>query len=475
MEQARRCMRLGGGVIWFNRSRGLSSGDFSSRRVAVVGSGPAGFYVTGSLQKLSPGVRVDVLERERVPFGLVRFGVAPDHPEVKNCTHQFEKYVAKSEGAVRFFGDVGLGRDVSVAALRGAYDAVILATGADEPRKLELPGEMSASNLIPAHYLVLWYNGHPGVTRIWGKSIGPLLSKAKTVAIPGMGNVALDVARILLTPPSLLQPYDIPEPVLEALKSSSVEKVILIGRRGPLQSAFTIKEFRELLRVPGLARPPRLGSPADFDGIDESLILDLPRPKRRITDLILKSHREGLEFLRSGGGSGTEGERSWEQLWNRSPVGLVTNRSGWVEALELGVNRMEGERAVETGETEELECDLVIPSLGYVSQSIPGVRGRVPPGRNPGEEAGLFAVGWAANGASGTIATTQADARSVAEAVSSYLDGLKTQTLGGLGIEDLLRMKKETASWRSWEEWKEQDAEEQRRGAKLGKLREKII
>lgn len=258
------------------RSCCSSSNAPQSLRVCVVGSGPAGFYTAHQLRKRDPDARVDIVERLPVPFGLVRFGVAPDHPEVKNCINQFTE-LARS-GHCRFIGNVSVGTDVSLSQLTPHYHAVVLAYGAEGDRVLGVPGE-DLPGVYSARAFVGWYNGLPAHT-----NLNPDLS-GETAVVVGQGNVALDVARMLLTPIDQLKTTDICQHALEQLAESKVRRVRLVGRRGPLQVAFTIKELREMTKLAGCRA---LLDPGDFEQCRQ-LMSSLPRPRKRLTELDRKS------------------------------------------------------------------------------------------------------------------------------------------------------------------------------------------
>uniref|UniRef100_S4R8W6 NADPH:adrenodoxin oxidoreductase, mitochondrial n=1 Tax=Petromyzon marinus TaxID=7757 RepID=S4R8W6_PETMA len=272
-------------------------------------------------------VRVDMFERLPVPFGLVRFGVAPDHPEVKNVINTFTQ-TARSE-RFRFLGNVTVGRDVSVEELRHAYHAIVLSYGAEDDRALGIPGE-DLRGVYSARDFVGWYNGLPH-----NKDLNPDLS-CDTVVVLGQGNVALDVARILLSPISWLQKTDITQPALEAITRSRVRKVVLAGRRGPLQVAFTIKELREMIHLPDTRA---VINPADFDGFKDALS-SLPRPRKRLSELLLKAATE----QRSRDPAVEAGGREWELLFLRSPTSIVASDGGaspHVAAVRFTVNQLE--------------------------------------------------------------------------------------------------------------------------------------
>ncbi|XP_060527055.1 NADPH:adrenodoxin oxidoreductase, mitochondrial isoform X2 [Cylas formicarius] len=326
--------------------RVFSTQKANNPQICIVGAGPAGFYAAQHFVKKLGHAQIDIYERLPVPFGLVRFGVAPDHPDVKNVIHTFTK-TAKNPN-VRFIGNVNLGTDVSLEQLRKFYHVVVLAYGADENRTLNVKGETLA-NVIPARQIVGWYNGLP-----WNSDLNINLD-GETAVIIGQGNVAIDVARILMTPIDELRKTDITSFALEQISRSKIKKFYLIGRRGPLQAAFTIKELREMLKLGGCSTVWRK---EDFEGV-AAHIPNLPRPKKRITELMLKS----LEEQKPPSG------KIFNPVFLRSPLEFRGNNK--VEGVVLGVNELEGEdmlnrKAVLTKETENLKCDLGITSIGWL-------------------------------------------------------------------------------------------------------------
>ncbi|XP_076654151.1 NADPH:adrenodoxin oxidoreductase, mitochondrial isoform X2 [Halictus rubicundus] len=254
----------------------LFSTERAIPKVCIVGAGPAGFYAAQQLLKTSGDVHVDVLEKLPVPFGLVRFGVAPDHPEVKNVIHTFEK--TASNPRFQFIGNVNVGKDVSIQQLQEIYHAVLLTYGAEEDKQFNIPGE-NLENVISGRRFVGWYNGVPADSNL------KLNLDVEEAVVLGQGNVAIDIARILLTPVDKLRTTDITSFALEQLSKSKVRKVSLVGRRGPLQAAFTIAELREIIKLDGCKTYWR---PADFVGVKD-IVESLARPRRRLTELMLKS------------------------------------------------------------------------------------------------------------------------------------------------------------------------------------------
>ncbi|KAG8564993.1 hypothetical protein GDO81_012658 [Engystomops pustulosus] len=410
-------------------------------QICIVGSGPAGFYTAQHLLKHHTQAVVDIYEKLPVPFGLVRFGVAPDHPEVKNVINTFTQ-TARSERC-NFIGNVTVGADVTVEELQRAYHAVVLSYGAEDKRELGIPGEQ-LQGVYSARDFVGWYNGLPD-----NRHLFPDLS-SETAVILGQGNVALDIARMLLSPLELLRKTDVTEPSLEALSQSRVKKVWLIGRRGPLQVAFTIKELREMLNLPG-TRP--VNDPSDFQGLGD-VLKDLPRPRKRLTELLLKSVEPPGE---KEAARRAQCQREWGLRFLRSPVAVIPGDDGKRAAgVRLSVTRLEGSGdkavAVPTGETEDIPCGLILSSIGYRSVPIcPDVpflpkQGIIPNtmGRVHGAP-GLYCSGWVKRGPTGVITTTMTDSFDTAQAL---LEDVKSGALnssdpraGASAIRELLLLR----------------------------------
>uniref|UniRef100_A0A3B5KXN9 NADPH:adrenodoxin oxidoreductase, mitochondrial n=2 Tax=Xiphophorus couchianus TaxID=32473 RepID=A0A3B5KXN9_9TELE len=443
-------------------------------KVCIIGSGPAGFYTAQHLIKACQDVEVDIYERLPVPFGLVRFGVAPDHPEVKNVINTFTQTAKHSRCS--FYGNVNVGKDVTVGELQGAYHAVVLSYGAEGNRRMGVPGE-DLPGVYSAKDFVGWYNGLPSC-----RELKPDLS-CETAVILGQGNVALDVARILLSPSDILKKTDIAQPALEALAESRVRKVLIVGRRGPMQVACTIKELREMVNLPG-TRPEMVT--ADFEGVSEAL-KDVPRPRKRLTDLLLKT------ALDAPGDKELERRRNAAKVWGflfyRSPTEILADPGcSRTAGIRLAVNRLEGSgdaaRAVLTGEVEDVSCGLVISSIGYKSLPIdpavpfdsrravvPNSVGRVH------QAAGLYCSGWLKTGPTGVIATTMNNsfdtARSLLEDMDSGALDVSAAKPGSQAVSSLLEergVKPVTFS-----DWEKIDSLETRRGEARGKPREKLL
>ncbi|KAF9393405.1 hypothetical protein CPC16_002099, partial [Podila verticillata] len=456
-------------------------------KVAVIGSGPGGFYTAHRILKQVPQSSIDMYEALPVPHGLVRFGVAPDHPEVKNVINTFDE-VAENPN-FRFIGNTSVGTfvtpgskkaDLEIADLAQHYDAILLAYGAHEDRILGVPNEKSLKGVMAARSFVGFYNGLPSE-----QDLAIDLSQTDTAVVIGQGNVALDVARILLTPLEELKKTDLTEKMIKILEDSTVKHVHIIGRRGPLEVAFTSKELREMLQLPGTT----------FH-MDKNLLVSemeragksLDRPRKRLMGLLEKGIKE----------SKPNQPKSWSLQFLRSPLGFSgdgNGSSGTLKAVELGINRLEGEdhnrRAVPTGAKEELKCGLAFRSIGYKSVGIQGVpfngrKGIVPNkdgkvvDENSNVVPGLYASGWLKHGPIGVIASTMADAYQTADTIISdwaqgepMLNESLVEPSGGAPVLDILRSKGHKTV--SYQDWKKIEQREFEMGTKLGKPREKFV
>ncbi|XP_023129168.1 NADPH:adrenodoxin oxidoreductase, mitochondrial [Amphiprion ocellaris] len=443
-------------------------------KVCIVGSGPAGFYTAQHIIKARQDVEVDIYERLPVPFGLVRFGVAPDHPEVKNVINTFTQTAKHSRCS--FYGNVNVGKDVSIDELQQAYHAVVLSYGAEGNRSIGVPGE-GLAGVYSAKDFVGWYNGLPNC-----RELSPDLS-CETAVILGQGNVALDVARILLSPIDSLKKTDITQPALEALAQSQVRRVLIVGRRGPMQIACTIKELREMVNLPG-TRPEMVAT--DFEGVAEAL-KDVPRPRKRLTELMLKT------ALEKPGEKEQERRNKASRIWGfrffRSPIEVLADPNhNKIAGIRLAVNKLEGSgegaQAVLTGEEEDVPCGLVVSSIGYKSLSIdpsvpfdsrkaivPNIMGRVQ------QAAGLYCSGWLKTGPTGVIATTMNNsfdtARSLMEDMDSGTLDLSAAKPGSQSISALLE--KRGVKPVTFSDWEKIDNVEMMRGEASGKPREKLL
>jgi ferredoxin/flavodoxin---NADP+ reductase len=399
-------------------------------QVAVVGSGPAGLYTAEALIKqaaaLDPprAIRVDVLDRLPTPYGLVRYGVAPDHKSIKSIAEYLRNVLEHDR--VSFIGGVHLGDDVTRVDLLAAYDAVVYATGAMRDRHLGIPGE-DLPGSIAATDFVNWYCGHPDVDP------GAFTLDAESVAVIGVGNVAVDVARILIRDPDELRETDVSQPVLEALQASKVREVHMIGRRGPAQAKFTTKELRELGELAGVDVVVGDGE-ADLDAFDATG----ESARLAETDRHVRGNYTVIKEWAGRTPAGA-GRRLTVRFWLRPEQILGGNG---VEGLTLERTRLdESGKLVGTGELETLSVQMVLRSVGYQSVPLAGVpfdeRASIVPneaGRVLGPDGnplpGEYVAGWLKRGPTGVIGTNKSDA---AETVRSLLADLA----GGPGPDDV--------------------------------------
>lgn len=395
--------------------------DSRPTRVAVVGAGPAGFYAAGHLLDADAAVEVDLYDRLPTPWGLVRAGVAPDHPNIKAVSRVFEKIAGKP--GFRMFGNVEIGRDISHAQLADVYDAVIYAYGAQADRRMGIPGEDLAGS-IPATAFVAWYNGHPDF-----RDLDPDLQVDRAVVI-GNGNVAVDVARMLVLAPEELAPTDTADHAIAAFAASTITDVVIAGRRGPLQAAYTNPELLELgeLQIADVVIDP---AEAALDALSQADYADASQPEQRNVETV-------LEY---SGRARTDKPRTVTLRYLLSP--LEIRGDGRVEEIVMVRNRLErGDdgslRAVATDETETIPCGLVLRSVGYRGLPVDGVpfderrcviphaEGRALDGSGQ-PVPGVYCTGWIKRGPSGVIGTNKKDA---VETASALLEDLAAGRLG---------------------------------------------
>lgn len=360
--------------------------------VAIVGAGPAGFYCAEAVLERCGGACIDIIERLPTPYGLIRAGVAPDHQSTKQVTRKFEQTVL--DNPVYFYGNVELGRDVALDELTRLYDAVVLATGSPEDRRLGIPGEQ-LPGVYGASAFVGWYNGHPDF-----RDLAPRLGQRAVVI--GNGNVSLDVARILVRSRAEMIASDIPEYAMAAIEAADVSDVWLLGRRGPRDTKFAPAELREIGR---LAEAVALVDPADLADADGAVAAAAGPRGRRGEDKLLALFREYADNTAEGA------RRRLRFRFFAAPRAVVG--ADKVEGVRVERTRVEGGRAVGTGREETLAADFVVSAIGYRAMPIPGVpfdadRGLVP--NDGGRVApGLYAVGWAKRGPTGVIGSNKPD------------------------------------------------------------------
>ncbi|CAN5175598.1 FAD-dependent oxidoreductase [soil metagenome] len=442
-------------------------------RVAIVGSGPAGFYAAEHLLKQEDrAIEVDMYDRLPTPFGLVRAGVAPDHPKIKSVIRIYEKTAGRP--GFRFFGNVEIGKDLSVADLGARYHAVIYAYGTPTDRTLGIPGEDLPGSHAATEF-VAWYNAHPDFTdREFDLS-------AKCAVVIGNGNVAADVARMLALTREELEETDTADHAIDELADSGIEEIVVLGRRGPAQAAFTNPEVREL------------GEMIDADIVIDPADCELDDVSREWieSDDADPTNRRNVEIFTGFSVRGPEGKRKRIVLrFCFSPIEIRGN--GKVESIVIGRNELRREggaiRAADSGDREEIECGLVLRSIGYKGigidglpfdegrGTIPNERGRVIDGPGGEQIPGQYVVGWIKRGPSGVIGTNKKDALDTVNALLEDLDaGLVPQPAGDTSAEGAETLVAERApDFVSFGGWHAIDAAEVGRGEPLGRPRVKF-
>jgi ferredoxin--NADP+ reductase len=419
-------------------------------KIAIVGSGPAGFFTAQAFQNSeTDGINftIDMIERLPTPWGLVRSGVAPDHPKIKTVSKVFEK-ISKKEG-FRLFANVELGKDISLKDLREAYDVVVLATGSTDGKKLSIRGE-DLRNCISAANLVPWYNAHPDYSDL------KIDLNSETAVVIGLGNVALDVARILAIDPAELETTDIAEHALSVLKASKIRKVIICGRRGPEHATFTLPELRGL-----------------FDLKNTDVYIDinqLNEAQTRIyqTGNIEKELKNNLDVLFSIAKKARKGtDRAIEIKFLSTPVQI--NGNGHVEEVVFAVSKVKDGKVFVSDNQFSIKTGVVISAIGYESILFPEIKvenGRI---KNIAGhvEHNIYVTGWAKRGPVGVIGTNKSDSADVVELI---IDNLK-EPKKCQGIEGLLRPGYQLIDQIGWEKI---NASELISGELVGKPRKKI-
>ena len=403
--------------------------------IAIIGSGPAGFYTADALIKACQDCRIDFIERLPTPFGLIRGGVAPDHQTTKRVTQKYEKTAMMKH--VHFYGNVEIGRDVSLDELRQMYDAVVLAIGAPNDKKLTIPG----ADKIGVHgsaAFVGWYNGHPDF-----RDLEPDLNTTTAVVI-GNGNVAVDVARVLLRSPNGMAESDLPDHVSKIIHAAPITDVYMVGRRGPADAKFTNVELREMghlnmtaPRVKAYQMPEDLGAVlSQFDDRD-----------RRLRTRNIETLKEFAECADEGKPKNVHFD------FFASPIKILGGDR--VEAIRFERTTVENGKTSGIGEMFDIECGLVISSIGYRSEPIEGApfdkKNGIIPNDNGRIEPGLYAVGWIKRGPSGVISSNRPDGVIVAEYIAEDI----TFDSNKSGRDDLeVMLKDRHVRWTGYSDWK---------------------
>ena len=399
-------------------------------KIAIVGAGPAGYFTAQAFQKAQSddhSFAIDMIERLPTPWGLVRSGVAPDHPKIKTVSKVFEK-IAK-EPNFRLFANVELGKDVSLKDLRDQYDVVVLATGASKGRKLGIPGE-DLKNSLSAAQFVPWYNAHPDYVDV------EVDLSCDTAVVIGAGNVAMDVARILAIDPTELDPTDVAEHALIKLKQSNIRTVIICGRRGPEHAAFTAPELRDL---------PKLENTDVF--IDPKQIEEAIKHIEEMDDVEkdLKNNIEAMKTIAEHEKKSVP--RKLEIKFLSTPVEIKGN--GKVEEIVFQKNKVENGKVIANSETFSVKTGLVITAIGYDSIEYPGIsieNGRITNIAGHVEH-NVYAVGWAKRGPTGVIGTNKSDSNDVVDLI---IENLKEPKMSE-GITGLLKSGHEVIDQIAWE------------------------
>jgi len=401
-----------------------------SYKIVIIGAGPAGYFTAQAFQKAQRSdlsFAIDMIERLPTPWGLVRSGVAPDHPKIKTVSKVFEK-IAK-EPNFRLFANVELGKDVSLKDLRNQYDVVVLATGTSRGRKLGIPGEELKNSLSAADF-VPWYNAHPDFVDV------EVDLSSDTAVVIGAGNVAMDVARILAIDPAELDPTDVAEHALVKLKQSNIRTVIICGRRGPEHAAFTAPELRDLAKLEN----------TDVY-IDSKQIEDAIKHIEEM-DEVEKDLRNNIEAMKAiAGHEKKEVARKLEIKFLSTPIEIKGN--GKVQEVVFQKNKVESGKVVPTNETFSIKTGLVVTAIGYDSVKHQGVTiksGRI---KNIAGhvEHNVYAVGWAKRGPTGVIGTNKSDSTDVVDLIIENLKEPKTSE----GITALLKSGHEVIDQTAWE------------------------
>jgi len=441
-------------------------------RVAVVGSGPAGFYAAEALLAHPEiDVAVDMIDRLPTPFGLVRAGVAPDHPKIKNVIKRYER--TAGHDAYRFFGHVTVGRDVSAAELGDRYDAVVWAYGAGADRRLGIPGEDLPGSHAATEF-VAWYNGHPDYAD------REFDLDCERVVIVGNGNVAADLARMLVLPRAELEVTDTADHAIEALARSAVREVVVLGRRGPAQAAFTNPEVRELGEL----------TDADVHVDPAAVEVDAATAAFLESDAADVTKRKNMETFTGFAEREPAGRPKQVELrFLRTP--LEIQGDGRVERIVVGINELERDRAGAlrprtTGATETIECGMVLRSIGYLGTGIDGLpydaaagvipneRGRVL-GEDGEPQRGHYVVGWIKRGPSGVIGTNKKDAQETVESLLEDAAASRLRDRPAVGPDGLAGLLDERGiDYVEYDGWQAIDALEQQRGSASGRPRVKL-
>ncbi|MEC8678785.1 MAG: FAD-dependent oxidoreductase [Candidatus Margulisiibacteriota bacterium] len=432
-------------------------------KIAIIGSGPSAFYAAQALFKGHDDLKVDMFEKLPTPYGLLRGGVAPDHQQMKTVSKAYDK-IASHEN-FRFFGNVEIGKDIDLPTLKKYYNCVILAIGAETDRKMNIPGE-DLSGSYTATEFVAWYNGQPNYQNHQFNLNG------STAIIIGQGNVAVDVTRILSKPVTELQKTDITQKAIDLLKNSRIKDVYMVGRRGPAQAAFTELELKELGHIDGVnlkIHDDLNLSEADLQEVELS-------SKARKNIKLLKEFKESLPF--------DPNKKTIHLLFFSSPIEVVDDKNQ-IKKVVFEKNILVGEagkqKAQSSGETFEIECDILLRSIGYKGVPFKGLpfddrKGVIPNDKGQVVEIDgthvedTYVTGWIKRGPSGVIGTNRSDS---IETVGTCLATLEKTTIKD-ATDIVTVFNEKNIKFLTYEDWKIIDEYEVKAGHELGKPREKV-
>jgi len=431
-------------------------------KIAIIGSGPSAFYAAEELFKSGQNIRVDMFEKLPTPFGLLRGGVAPDHQQMKTISKSYEKIASNEQ--FYFFGNITIGKDITIKELMSHYHAIIVATGAESDRKMNIPGEACIGSHTATEF-VAWYNGQPSYQ---DRKFD--LSKSNAVVI-GQGNVAVDVTRILAKSTEALKTTDITNNALKTLEKSNIKNIYMVGRRGPVQAAFTELELKELGAIDGV-------------NIIVHNELDISETDKAETELSSKTRKNMAQLLElKNKKRNINAIRTIHLLFYSSPVKIIENQNK-IKKIQFEKNELKGEpgqqKAIPNGEYFELDCDILFRSIGYLGLPLEDLpfdekKGIIP--NNAGQVMdengnnidGVFTTGWIKRGPSGVIGTNRGDSK---ESVKTCLTFLSTHKIKEK--DDVFSLlEKKNIRYLTYNDWKKIDAHEVKEGEKIGKPREK--
>lgn len=443
--------------------RQFSHASRTRPRVAIVGSGPAGFGIAQFLLKNHSKVHVSMIEKNPVPYGLIRYGVSPDHQDVKNCINGYEKLADNPRFS--YYGGIEVGKTISLKDIMEVFDGAVMCYGAQEPMYIGIPGE-NLHNVFTAKEFVGWYNGEEE-----HRNISPDLT-GDTAVIIGVGNVALDCARMLLKPVTQLRDTDITQYSFQNLKESNIRNVILVGRRGPLQMACTRRELSEITDIGDVAT--NVSDEYFTEEIHEAL--KIKNLKLRKTQRLVKHLLKSAELPNSAG------HRNFNIKLLRTPIQIHGDNK--VESVDLQKNVISGGDAFSpeitaTNDIETIPCSLIISAIGYsnrvLDDRLPNENGRIVTTKGRIDfPFPLYSCGWCRTGPKGVLADTLNDCLLTGKNILNDLESGMWRTddvkhsLDGILVQKHIR-------YYTWQHWKCIDAYEIESGAKLGKVREKIV